>query len=171
MPVLVEKSRRQGCKLSLLMQFKCKMIMEVLVCMTAAHGLTTRVARNTICRYLTSCCLPPKMPLTIDHTKINIVSQGAVRKSVAVSNNAILYNNTHNKQLLRPDTERSKSQFWFLSLVDLNKTVSGVSGERSRHVSVCRGERHRLMQCVAVRLILLFTTVKVRQASSSLFCI
>ena len=38
---------------------------------------------------LLSSCLPPNRPLTIDHTKINIVSQGAVRRIVAVANTAI----------------------------------------------------------------------------------
>lgn len=39
---------------------------------------------------LPSRCLPPNRPLTIDHTKISIVNQGAVRRIVAVSNNAML---------------------------------------------------------------------------------
>lgn len=58
----------------------------------AAHGSDTPGNKHRL--YLSGICyLPPKMPLTIDHIKINIVNQGADRKSVAVSNNAILFNN------------------------------------------------------------------------------
>lgn len=66
---------------------------------------STRAWRQTPLAEIAGIALPPNMPLTIDHTKINIVNQGAVRKSVAVSNNAILYY----KQLL-PGPDKARSQ-------------------------------------------------------------